>query len=105
MSDNVPGSVRVESPLPPEFPPALSRYLGARVTIHYNQQSGVSDTGKVLYIDHHWVELSKGDDRLLIPTTAIRIVKLLEPGHMEEQSTFLLRPAGEPNDENRALPK
>lgn len=69
----------------------LSHYLSARVNIHY--ENSYSDQGTVTYLDNHWVELTKDNgERLLIPTSAIRIIKLMEPARREADADMLLRP-------------
>jgi hypothetical protein len=76
----------------------LARYHNARVQVYYNQQSGVSDTGRITYMDGTWVELTKDSgERLLVPVMSVRIIKLLETTRPEGDAAILLRPAdGEP---------
>ena len=83
------------------LPPALSletplsstlaqRYLNARVTVYYH--NGVNDTGWVSYIETHWVELTKDNhERLLIPMSAMRLMKLLEAPPRNADAETLLR--------------
>jgi hypothetical protein len=75
-----------------ESNPTLSdAYLGARVTIHYN--NSYTDQGAVTYLDNYWVELTKDNgERLLVPTTAIRLVKMMQPTRKPAESEMLLRP-------------
>lgn len=76
------------------LPSPLAAYRSAKVTIHYNQQSGYSDTGTITYMDEHWVELTKDSgERLLLPVLAIRLIKLLEPVKQDSDANILLRPA------------
>ena len=71
-----------------------SHYLGAKVSIHYSPQSGVTDSGTVVYITNHWIELSKDKgERLLIPLAGVRLVKLIEPTPNHKEATTLLRPS------------
>jgi hypothetical protein len=85
----------------------LARYHNARVQVYYNQQSGVSDTGRVTYIDGTWVELTKDSgERLLVPVMSVRIIKLLETARPEGDAAILLRPAeGQPPGEARQIPR
>ncbi|CEK20623.1 hypothetical protein CWRG_02897 [Chthonomonas calidirosea] len=53
----------------------LQRYLNSTVTVYYH--TSYSDSGALTYLDAHWVELVKANgERLLIPTSGIRIIKL-----------------------------
>lgn len=75
----------------------VAQYLNARVTIYYNNNSGVSDSGTLTYLDWVWVELTKDNkERLLIPHQAIRIIKLLEAGDAESDAAVLLRAVNVP---------
>src|SRR5579871_1472101 len=54
------GSVRILERLP--------HFDHARVAIYYNQQSGISDQGRLGYLDDHFLELVKDNgERFLIP--------------------------------------
>ena len=69
------------------------RYQNARVTVYY--QNGVSDTGWVSHIETHWVEVVKdNNERLLIPLSAIRLIKLLESPKQNTDAETLLRASG-----------
>lgn len=71
----------------------LQQYLNARVMVYYNSQSSYTDSGRVTYLDAHWLELTKDNgERLLMPTLAVRIVKMLEPPRTQDDSGMLLRP-------------
>jgi hypothetical protein len=85
----------------------LARYHNARVQVYYNQQSGVSDTGRITYMDGTWVELTKDSgERLLVPVMSVRIIKLLETARPEGDAAILLRPAeGQPQSEPRQIPR
>ena len=74
-------------------PSRLQQYLNARVMVYYNSQSSYTDSGRVTYLDPHWLELTKENgERLLMPTTAVRILKLLEPIRQSDEAGTLLRP-------------
>ncbi len=71
----------------------LNHYLNAKVMVYYNSQSSYSDTGRITYLDTHWIELTKENgERLLVPTAAVRILKLLEVNRHTEDAATLLRP-------------
>ena len=71
----------------------LVQYLDARVTVQYGGQAlGFSDTGTLSYMDAVWVEITKDKgERLLIPVTSIRHVKLLDTPKLKGESGSLLR--------------
>jgi hypothetical protein len=78
-------------------PSRLQHYLNARVMVYYTSQSSYTDTGRITYLDPHWLELTKENgERLLMPTVAVRILKLLEPIAPTDDSGTLLRPLGTP---------
>lgn len=80
--------------VPAMLPTRLLQYRNAKVAIHYNSQTGYSDSGTLSYMDAQWIELTKDNgERLLIPLYAIRLVKLLEPSKLEGDAAVLLRPA------------
>lgn len=80
--------------LVPSLPSQLAaRYQGARVTVYYH--NGVSDTGWVSYFETHWLEVVKdNNERLLIPMSAIRLIKLLEAPKQNKDAETLLRASG-----------
>lgn len=97
------GSVSLETRAAPTLPPQLVQYVNARVTVHYNNAQGYSDTGRLTYIDAVWIELTKDNrERLLIPVDSIRLMKLLEPAQREGDAGILLRPAE--NNDRKQLP-
>ena len=68
------------------------RYQNARVTVYYH--NGVNDTGWISYLETHWIELTKdNNERLLIPMSAIRLIKLLEAPKKNNDAETLLRAA------------
>lgn len=72
-------------------PTRLNYYLNARVNVHY--ENSYTDQGTVTYLDNHWIELTKDNgEHLLIPTSAIRIIKLIETSKRESDAEILLRP-------------
>ena len=77
----------------PPSSPLAQRYQNARVTVYY--LSGVTDTGWISHIETHWIELVKDtNERLLIPMSALRLIKLLEAPKQHKGSETLLRPSG-----------
>ncbi len=69
------------------------RYAGARVTVHYINT--YSDTGHMVSADNYWLELLKDNgERLLVPVTSIRLMKLLDYTDRSVQAATLLRPSG-----------
>lgn len=74
----------------------LWRYQSIRVSVYYLNQSNISDTGTITYMDDLWVELTKNNkERLLIPINAIRLIKALEELCSEGDEKILLRPVEE----------
>lgn len=70
----------------------FSQYIGSKVIVHY--PSAYTDNGTLEYISPFWVELIKeGGERLLIPTAAIRLIKLIDSIPQNKESKTLLRPA------------
>lgn len=88
-------------------PSRLQQYLNARIMVYYNSQSSYTDTGRVTYLDAHWLELTKDNgERLLMPTVAVRILKMLEPIQQKDDAGTLLRPLdGPPPTEEKVIPK
>jgi hypothetical protein len=77
------------------IPTRLRHYLGARVTVYY--ENTYTDQGNVAYLDDHWLELTKDNgERLLIPTSAVRLIKLLEASKQHGDADILLRPVEGP---------
>ncbi len=84
--------------------PILMSYLHARVTIYY-REAGYSDTGHITYFDREWLELTKPNgERLLMPRSAIRIIKMLETGVIDSDAMMLLRPAESDSETKRIAP-
>lgn len=85
----------------------LQQYLNARVMVYYNSQSSYTDTGRVTYLDAHWLEMTKDNgERLLMPTLAVRIVKMLEPVRQSNDADTLLRPLDSPPpSDEKVIPK
>lgn len=88
-------------------PNRLQQYLDARIMVYYNSQSSYTDTGRVTYLDTHWLELTKDNgERLLMPTAAVRILKMLEPIRQSDDASMLLRPLeGPPPSEEKVNSK
>lgn len=69
----------------------LADYFGAMVTVYYTVS--YTDNGRLTYLDASWIELTKDNgERLLIPLTAVRLVKLMEPPKRNPDAEILLRP-------------
>jgi hypothetical protein len=85
----------------------LQSYLNARVSVYY--ENSYTDTGAITYIDNAWVELWKDNGEvLLIPTSAIRIIKILERARQNADAEILLRPyenAPQPENANLEIEK
>jgi len=78
-------------------PGRLQEYLNARVMVYYNSQSSYSDSGRLTYLDPSWLELTKENgERLLVPATAVRIIKMVEPARQTDDAGTLLRPVEGP---------
>ena len=74
----------------------MRRYTSAKVVIHYHYNTGHIDTGMISYIDDKWIELVKEKgDRMLIPVSAVRIIKFAEVVKQDRESSTLLRPSEE----------
>jgi hypothetical protein len=96
MTDTISGAASAEAA------PYLLRYLSAQVTIYYHPAGGgVSDTGRISYINNFWLELTKDNgDVLLMPTSAIRLIKVLQLNKLSGEAGILLR-AAEPLPEEQ----
>lgn len=71
----------------------LNEYLKGQVTVYYGSGS-LSDTGRITYMDSLWVEITKErGERLLVPIPSIRVIRLIEPGHIDSEAATLLRAA------------
>ncbi len=71
------------------------RFVHSRATIYYSNYSSYTDTGKITYLDNHWLELLKDNgEQLVIPVAAVRIIKLIEATDKSHEATTLLRPSG-----------
>ncbi len=71
------------------------RFVRSRATIYYSNYSSYTDTGKITYLDNHWLELLKDNgEQLVIPVNAVRIIKLIEATDKSHEATTLLRPSG-----------
>ncbi len=79
----------------------LRMYLDCEIQIHYLTDNNMyTDSGRLVYLGDTWIELAKpvakrGIETFLIPTTAVRIIKVLGPPETDEQ--LLLRPAFNPD--------
>ncbi len=75
----------------------LEKHIGSDVEVHYINQTGYRDRGYITDAGDGWVELQKDeDDILLIPNTAIRIIKVIK--RVTQPTSKLLKPAGYNND-------
>lgn len=69
-------------------PSLTQRYLNATVTVYYH--TNYSDSGRIIYLDNHWIELVKPDgELLLIPTAGIRLVKLQPQAGSSDANTLV----------------
>jgi hypothetical protein len=67
--------------------------MGCTVEVIYLSQSGYKDKGVLVGAGDGWLELSRPDGELfLIPTTAVRLLKVVERANLTAEQT-LLRPA------------
>lgn len=77
-------------------PDYISRYHNARVTVYYLGQTTYNDTGVVTYLGEQWIELKKANDEcLLIPVSAIRLIKVLDALEPAGEAGLLLRATDE----------
>lgn len=84
----------------------LAHYNNARVTVQYGGQSlGFSDTGMLTYMDAVWVEITKDKgERLLIPASSIKHIKLLDTRAPAGDSEMLLRASAMAETDKPATP-
>jgi hypothetical protein len=78
----------------------LDRYRGCDVEIVYLTDTVFKDRGHLSDFGDGWIELHRPtNDTFLVPTTAIRLVKVLGPP--AEPASLLLRPSSPGGDEER----
>lgn len=82
---------------------SLEKYRDYEIEVHYLTDNNIyKDRGRLVDFGEGWIELDKsGAETLLIPTTAIRIAKVLQPP--PEVEGLLLRPAARPDDESEPI--
>jgi len=82
----------------------LEKYRDFEVEVHYLSDNNMfKDRGRLADYGEGWIELDKsGAETFLIPTTAIRLVKVLHPPAQIENR--LLRPAARPESESAYHP-
>ena len=69
----------------------IETFVGVEVELHYSSQN-FKDRGELVHVDENWIEMYTAlGEHLLIPTTAIRIIKLIGKKNTPEKT--LLRPA------------
>lgn len=74
----------------------IERNVGSEVEVHY-MLAGTSDKGVLTAVDSQWIEITRNpgkrnEDLLLVPLTAVRLVKpLTRPA---EPANTLVRPVG-----------
>jgi hypothetical protein len=72
----------------------LEKYRHCEVEVYYlTDTAGLRDKGRLVDFGDGWLELDKSGDTFIIPTTAIRLTKIL--GGPPTDSSRLLRAAGE----------
>lgn len=78
----------------------LERYLDSEIEVLYADNQQFKDRGTLVAFDDSWLELSKpSGETFLIPTFAVRIVKLIKlPG---TDHNTLLRPAAIAENEKK----
>ena len=75
----------------------IETFVGAEVELHYFSQN-FKDRGELAHVDENWIEMYTAlGEHLLIPTTAVRIIKLIGKKNTPEKT--LLRPAKKDTDE------
>jgi hypothetical protein len=82
----------------------LDKYRECEVEVLYLTDNNVyRDRGRLADFDDRWIELRKtGNETFLIPITAVRLMKLLNPP--ETMENLLLRPVETPPaDEQRTV--
>ncbi|MEP6757406.1 MAG: hypothetical protein ABJA67_18030 [Chthonomonadales bacterium] len=76
----------------------LRKLLGQEIEVHYLNQ-GFKDKGHLTQIDDNWIEIYTGTgEHLLIPSCAVRLVKVLAKKDAPENK--LLRPAKKADDDS-----
>lgn len=82
---------------------SLEKYRDYEIEVQYLTDNNIyKDRGRLADFGQGWIELDKsGAETFLIPTTAIRLVKVLQPPPKVESR--LLRPAARPDDEPEPL--
>jgi hypothetical protein len=58
----------------------LEKFRDCEVEVYYlTDTAGLRDKGRLVDFGDGWLELDKGGDTFLVPTTAIRLTKVLSP--------------------------
>ena len=71
------------------------------MVVHYAPQAGYTDTGVVSFLNEFWLEIVKDKgERLLIPASAIRIIRLIEAASDQKEALTLLRPSAQPDSDD-----
>ena len=68
----------------------FSEYVGSTVTLHLlGQTIGFHETGQLNFVDDSWVEITKSrGEILLVPVSAIRMLKLTDTFQQDEEITI-----------------
>jgi len=75
------------------MPEWIDKHVGAEVEIHCLGEGSHRDKGDITDAGDGLIELTKkGNEMMIIPTSAIRLAKVLSP--VKSSSSNLLRPAG-----------
>ncbi len=82
--------------------PCLGKYLGWTVEVHYVNYTTAVDRGILTATESGWIELTRNprkarEETLLIPVSAIRLIKPLAQPEADDQ--ILLRPADVPEEQ------
>lgn len=79
----------------------IDRYTNTEVEVYYLTDSAqFRDKGTIVECDGTWLTLYKpGGEVFLIPRSAVRLIKLLNPP--KDKETLLLRPAQPDNEEEQ----
>ncbi len=85
----------------------IERHIGWMVEVHYSSYYSNPDRGILRDVVDQWLELVKNPDKpreeaLLIPISAVRLVKPLNPPH--DEGSRLVRPATAPASDDDDQP-
>ena len=82
----------------------LNAFVGHRVTAVTGTSEERSETGTLAQIGDGWLQIAKDNgDMILIPASAIRVVKLLDMGRMTQAIDAASAPLAPQTDPNAPL--